>query len=263
MTLPVLKLSGDRKVANAVTNNGKLPKINNAFGLLSGKAFSCSTATSVCEEVCYAGKLERLFPNVRALLTHNWEAVRNAGLTDLVDMLQNMVNSFTLECDKEDKRRAKRGDSPVPRAFRIHWDGDFFSLTYANAWATIVEGNPEIAFWVYTRAFTNVLNVLPAFDALMRRESNNLAFYLSVDSDNLNHAKVARKEYTWARWAWLAETFADGKAEIEAAGSDARKYNCPENGGRIPLIDTKGSACLKCGICVDGRGDVLFSIRKR
>jgi len=56
-----LKRSNDRKVANLVTKNGKQAAMANTFGLPAGKEFSCPGATSICESVCYAGKLEKLF----------------------------------------------------------------------------------------------------------------------------------------------------------------------------------------------------------
>ena len=40
-----LKRSNDRKVANAVSPNGKTPTIANTFGLPAGKAFSCPGRT--------------------------------------------------------------------------------------------------------------------------------------------------------------------------------------------------------------------------
>lgn len=255
MALATLKRSADRKVTNLPSPNGKTAKIANSFGLPSGRAFSCLGATVVCEKVCYAGKLEKIYKGVAAVLLHNWEAVRNASLTDMVDMLQNMVNAFTADCDRAEARGAT-----VERAFRIHWDGDFFSPTYAEAWATVIAANPDVTFWVYTRSFDPAtLDVLPVFASMPTRD--NLSLYLSVDSANVAAAVAARKRHPWARWAWLAETFADGMADMPA--TDGKRYPCPENGGRIPLIDTKGSACIKCGICVDGRGDVVFSIRKR
>ena len=67
-----LKRSNDRKVANAVSPNGKTPTIANTFGLPAGKNFSCPGATSVCESVCYAGKLEKVYKGVKATLLHNW-----------------------------------------------------------------------------------------------------------------------------------------------------------------------------------------------
>jgi hypothetical protein len=250
--LPELKRSKDRKVTNGVSPNGKTATIANSFGLPSGTAFSCPGATSVCEKVCYAGKLEKIYSGVKNVLLHNWNAVQHATESDTVDMLQNMVNAFTADCDKA----AKKG--PVKRAFRIHWDGDFFSLTYARAWAIVIAANPDVQFWVYTRSFTDKLNVLPVFDAMGNRD--NLAFYLSVDSANVRDAGIARRVYPWVKWAWLAETFADGMADMPVEG---KRFPCPENGGRIALISDKGSACIRCGICPDARGDVIFSIRKR
>ena len=62
-----LKRSNDRKVANLVTKNGKQAAIANTFGLPDGKSYSCPGATSICESVCYAGKLEKLFKNVKLI----------------------------------------------------------------------------------------------------------------------------------------------------------------------------------------------------
>jgi ferredoxin len=251
----MLKRSADRKVTNLVSPNGKTAKIANSFGLPSGQAFSCPGATSVCEKVCYAGKLEKIYSGVKNVLLHNWDALRNATLDEMVALLDAMIHEFRLDCEKAEKK-----GNVVPRDFRIHWDGDFFSLDYAQAWANVIVNNVDINFWVYTRSFVSALNVLPIFDGIAK---DNLALYLSVDRANMEEAKAARKAFSWAKWAFLSETFADGKAEMAANGAEGKSYNCPENGGRIPLISTKGSACIQCGICPDGRGDVLFSIRKR
>lgn len=254
-----LKRSADRKVTNGIAiaaNSGNVRAvIANSFGLPSGKAFSCPGATSVCENVCYAGKLEKIYKGVANVLLHNWNALKDSTVDEMTILLQEMVDAFRVDCDKYDK---KNGGN-VERAFRIHWDGDFFSLDYAMAWANVISANADIAFWVYTRSFTNALNVLPIFDGMANRD--NLSLYLSVDSANIADAKVARKAFPFVKWAWLAETFADGRAEMPE--SDSKRYNCPENGGRIPLISAKGSACIACGICPDNRGDVVFSIRKR
>jgi hypothetical protein len=73
-----LKRSNDRKVANAVSKNGKTATIANTFGLPAGKAYSCPGATSVCESVCYAGKLEKIYKGVRDNLLHNWNLLKDA-----------------------------------------------------------------------------------------------------------------------------------------------------------------------------------------
>lgn len=262
---PLLRRSADRKVTNAVSPNGKTAKIANAFGLPSGRDFSCPGATATCERVCYAGKLEKIYKGVRDVLTGNFLLLREAGrpggeaaVSQMAILLGAMISEFVADCDKEDGKREKTGTAPVERAFRIHWDGDFFSFDYAQAWARVCRAFPDVSFWVYTRSFTTSLDVLPALAGL-----GNLSLYLSVDRDNVGDAVEARKRHPWVKWAWLADTFAEGREELAEVGAEGRRYNCPENGGRIPLISTKGSACITCGICPDGRGDVVFSIRKR
>lgn len=245
-----LKRSKDRKVTNAVSPNGKTPTIANAFGLPAGKAFACPGATSVCENVCYAGKLERVYKGVKNVLVHNFQTLLYAdylfGVYGMTDALAEMVEEFVADCVKRN----------AEMKFRIHWDGDFFSADYARAWATVCKAFPEVQFWVYTRSFTETLNVIPQIYGI-----DNLTVYLSVDSDNLTDAKIVRKAFPDVRWAWLANDFESGNAEMPV--TESKRYNCPENKGSIPLIDAKGSACVRCGICVTGRGDVVFSVSKK
>jgi ferredoxin len=118
---PMLKRSNDRKVANLVAKNGKTPAIANTFGLPAGKAFSCPGATSICESVCYAGKLEKLYKGVKNVLMHNWNLLKDADHDTMVDLLGNMINDFRKDCEKKNAKLL----------FRIHWDGDFFNDTYA------------------------------------------------------------------------------------------------------------------------------------
>ena len=115
-----LKRSNDRKVANLVTKNGKQAAIANTFGLPAGKDYSCPGATSICESVCYAGKLEKLFKGVKTNLLHNWELLRNADMETMYQLLNEMIIDFKADCVKKD----------APMLFRIHWDGDFFNDFY-------------------------------------------------------------------------------------------------------------------------------------
>ncbi len=134
---PMLKRSNDRKVANLVTKNGKQPAIANTFGLPAGKDFSCPGATSICETVCYAGKLEKVYKGVKAVLLHNWELLRNADESTMINLIQAMIADFKKDCDKKN----------AEKLFRIHWDGDFFNDTYANAWKTVINNNTDIQFY--------------------------------------------------------------------------------------------------------------------
>jgi len=237
-----LKRSMDRKVANAVSKNGKTPTIANTFGLPAGKAYSCPGATNTCESVCYAGKLEKIYKGVRDNLLHNWELLRNADEPTMVDLLEDMITDFKSDCDKRN----------AEKLFRIHWDGDFFSDTYTRAWQYVILNNPDIQFWVYTRVAT-------AADMLKNIE--NLSLYFSTDKDNKDIAIGLNKD-KGIRLAYLADTFAIGQADLKAMiGRVGAK--CPENKKAIPLIDKEGSACVKCSLCVYNKADIVFSAKKK
>jgi hypothetical protein len=237
-----LKRSKDRKVANAVTPNGKQASIANTFGLPAGKAFSCPGATSVCESVCYAGKLEKIFPGVRTNLLHNWSLLKDADYLTMLNLIAEMIADFKADCIKKD----------APMLFRIHWDGDFFNDTYTTAWSDVIKLNPDIQFWVYTRVKSA---------ALILKDVHNLSLYFSADSENVKTA-VDLKINSGVRMAYLAKNFAIGKADIkEMIGKPAAK--CPENNKQIPLISTNGSACVSCSLCVYSKSDIIFSSSKK
>jgi hypothetical protein len=229
-------------VANLVTKNGKQAAIANTFGLPAGKNFSCPGATSVCESVCYAGKLEKVFPSVKVNLLHNWDLLKDADGETMVRLLNEMISDFKADCIKKD----------APMLFRIHWDGDFFNDTYAYAWKVVIDKHQDVQFWVYTRVKSA---------ALILKNVSNLSLYFSADSENVKTA-VDLKINSGVRMAYLAKNFAIGQADVkEMTGKPAAK--CPENNKQIPLISTKGSACVSCKLCVYSKSDIIFSATKK
>jgi hypothetical protein len=232
-----LKRSHDRKVTNLATPNGKRSAIANTFGLPSGKNYSCPYATSVCERICYAGKLEKMYKSVREVLLHNWNLLKDADLETMANLLDDMVAAFRLECKAKD----------VEMIFRIHWDGDFFSDDYTKAWRAVILLNPDIKFWVYTRN---------PHAARMLRDLTNLSLYYSADNENHESAPEGVK------LAYLSDTFADAKRQLLAM-TGKPGASCPEQLKRIPLISEKGGACAVCRLCIDGKSDIRFSISKR
>lgn len=241
-----LRRSKDRKVAADVTASGGI-KIANAFGLPSGKDFSCPGATSVCEKICYAGKLEKIYSGVKNVLVNNFDQLKDATRVEMVALLDEMLDEFEKECDK-------KGGT---KSFRIHWDGDFFSMDYAIAWALAIEMHPNVQFWAYTRSFKKEINVIPVLAGI-----KNLSLYLSVDRDNLNYAKEIRKQYPAVRWAFLGESSESTKADMLSLVSRPGAI-CPENVKRIPLITERGGACISCNLCVAGKSDVRFAVTKK
>ena len=237
-----LKRSMDRKVANAVSPNGKTPTIANTFGLPAGKDFSCPSQTPTCAKVCYAGKLEKIYKGVRDVLIHNWELLKDADHDTMEELLMDMINDFKKDCEKRN----------APMLFRIHWDGDFFSDEYAFAWKHVVLNNPDVKFWVYTR--------VPSAAAMLK-DIDNLSLYFSTDADNKEDAINLNKQYG-IKLAYLADTFAIGQADMkEMIGKVGAK--CPENKKAIPLISTAGSACVSCALCIDNKANIVFSAKKK
>ena len=234
--------SKDRKVTNAVTPNGKQASIANTFGLPAGKAYSCPGATSVCETVCYAGKLEKIFPTVKINLLHNWELLKDADYETMVSLLNEMIIDFKKDCAKKE----------TPLLFRIHWDGDFFNDTYAYAWKQIIINHPTIQFWVYTRVKSA---------ALMLNGLENLSLYYSTDSENKDTGIELKTDHGISL-AYLAKNFELGQADMKAlTGKPGAK--CPENKKVIPLISQKGSACATCKLCIYQKSDIVFSATKK
>ena len=245
-----LRLSTDRKTANLSTANGKQAKIKNAFGMASGRDFSCPGATAVCEKVCYAGKLEKLFPAMRAMMIANFESVIALceSPRELRAELRAMVQGFVADCEKWN----------AEKAFRIHHDGDFVNRTYAQAWADVIREFPDVQFWVYTRSFTPGTNVVDIIANIP-----NLAVYLSVDSVNGGFARTILDEFPSVKIAALAQTSNDAALVIQdIRGNSKPGAKCPENVGAIPLITENGGACFSCGLCVKGKADIRFAIGK-
>lgn len=242
-----LKRTQDRKTANLSNAAGTQSVIANAFSLPSGTDFSCPGATSICEKICYAGRLEKMYKGFRGVVMHNFDLLKDADIDNMVTMLSSMVQSFENDCDK-------RG---VDKLFRIHADGDFFSLDYAKAWAEVIKIHSDVHFWVYTRSFTDKLNVIPVLANL-----DNLSVYLSCDAENMNAAQKIMKRYPYVKVAMLAETFAEARTAL-ATMTDRRAPACPELKKSIDLIDKNGGACVNCGLCVFNRNSVLFSTTKR
>lgn len=236
-----LKRSTDRKTANSVTP-GARPNVANAFGVPSGTNYSCPGATEVCEGICYAGKLERIFKGMRINVTHNFDVINSATGRQLVKLLDDMITEFEAECEKRN----------AEKLFRIHHDGDFFNLRYANAWVAVILNHPNVMFWGYTRSF----HLVHSFAGI-----DNFTLYLSVDSANIDQAIVTYAANPWVLLAALGETFDDAKALLAAMSANGAR--CPELNGALPLISVNGGACKVCGLCIFGRGNVLFSSSKK
>jgi hypothetical protein len=238
-----LKASKDRKVANAVTPNGKQASIANTFGLPSGAAYSCPGQTEVCGLVCYAGKLEKVFPSLNDLLLHNWNLVKDADADTTFALLDAMLADFVRTCDR-------RG---VQKIYRIHFDGDLFSATYTSAWIDVIRTHADVQFWIYTRVAQYAVQIHKA-------GLPNVSLYFSADRMNMPIADMLNRVYG-IRIAMLADTFQAGQAAMRSI-TGRPGARCPEQTGQIPMVSAEGSACARCGLCVFGKANIVFSISR-
>lgn len=246
-----LKLSTSRKVA-PVAHPTKGALIKNCFSLPAGRAFSCPGATDQCDPAaggyCYAGRDERRFPSVRALVEHNFNLLRDASIPEMVELLDAAVCEFVKAAERRD----------VVKWFRIHEDGDFFSVDYAKAWAIVIRRHPDVTFWAYTRSFTREVNVIPVLSGI-----ENLALYVSIDDDNRKIA--ARKMGAFKRRGVRAAVIADIEKvqEVSVKLTGRKSPVCPEIIGKIPLVnEDRVGACIACKMCPKGLQPVAFPVHR-
>ena len=151
----------------------------------------------------------------------------------------------------------RRHGRTLPLTFRIHWDGDFYSVAYAKAWAQVIRANPDITFWAYTRSFVGRVNVVPVLAGIP-----NLALYLSADVHNAAAARRVADAHPSVRIAWCGATWDEARTVADTVG-ELPGVRCPENTRKVPLVSDDGrGACDTCGLCVHGRKNIQFSIRK-
>lgn len=190
-------------------------------------------------------------PGVRFVLEHNLNLLTSAGSVEaMAELLAEMVGRYW--------RWAERKAYPMEdRIFRIHWDGDFFSVDYAAAWRKVIQANPRIKFWTYTRSFGEPVNVVPTLAGLP-----NLKLYLSVDQWNLYAAGEMLRAYPDVLVAGCAEDYRRAREMVPPERIKVAVI-CPENSGRIELNAKGVGACVTCKLCPDGRRDILFSTSHR
>ena len=160
-----------------VDGNSKITAENGSMEEPKPNAFSlphistCPGSTTVCRSSCYVHGLQKhaqetyqtYVQNERVLhrvLMSSKSSERAASI--LAEFIQDTVTSF-----------------------RWHVSGDIFSTRHAEWIDRVCDKARDVTFWIYTRSF----------DALPYLEADNLVVNLSADSDNLEAARVAQREY--------------------------------------------------------------------
>jgi hypothetical protein len=255
-----LKSSQDRKVGPRATWQAKkgrwVPYVKNSFSL--PPIDSCPGRTDLCASACYAVNFNN-FAGVDQSFARNFylllEAERTEGEEGMYLLLSDLIQRI--------RRSFIRSDvNPRDWVYRIHPSGDFFSLLYARAWRRVMEENPDIFFWAYTRSFQPECNVVPLLLGI-----TNFQIYISGDAENIVSAKQICSRYDLP----LAPLGIDATHGWELhEGRERRAIVCPENTGRLKLMkpdkqnpQNGRGACLDCRVCFKGRYDVIFIDDKR
>lgn len=224
------------------------PEFPNSFGLPAGA--TCPGQTGFCD-VCYGVNAEGR-TGVRNNLYSNLDELRGRSEIEMTELLREMMGDYRQAFDKA-------GLPSEHDIFRIHWDGDFFSGDYARAWRTVILGNPDTSFWTYTRSFGGPVDVVDILAGIP-----NLAFYLSVDAENIDAAMRIVKERQELKKPRIFLAFcAQDQYEAESLGLQAGKSLaaltvCPENAGTLPLASDGKGACVNCLLCIKRRPNILF-----
>lgn len=218
------------------------PHFPNSFGLPAGE--TCPGATAFCDAYCYAVDTEGR-TNVYRNMQTNLGILRDKTTEEMYALLSEMMSEYRVLVEKH-------GIAPHEDVFRIHWDGDFFSVEYAQAWREVILENPATKFWVYTRSFRDPVNVVPTLYGLP-----NLALYLSVDEGNADDAIAVRTDYPKILMAFCAEDQYQAEEVAKYVGK-TRTTVCPENIGKLALMSDGQGACITCMLCPKQRPNILF-----
>ena len=135
-------------MSKLLTQNSKIAKTGKKhgislynFGIPAYKSQSgliTCPAAGTCKIGCYAQQGAYMFGNVRPVFEWRLQVTQS---DDFITLMQS-------ELDAAKRKAAKRGQQVV---IRIHDSGDFYSVPYLKRWLVIMDTNPEIRFYAYTK----------------------------------------------------------------------------------------------------------------
>lgn len=140
----------------------------------------CPSSTETCRASCYVGGLEKAQKAIYALYQQNSQVIREIlaiGGGYAIDWADFVGERISKNC-------AEIG-------FRFHVSGDVFSAKYARWISEVCRAAPTIRFWIYTRSFDFVADLIDV--ATVR--GGNLALNLSADRDNYARARQLATQY--------------------------------------------------------------------
>ena len=130
------------------------------FNLPAGQ----STCGRLCPK-CYAHREQIRFPSVLTARTSRLVASQSPTFsTAIIDELNSLRK--------------------LPKYFRVHASGDFYSQSYLDAWTTIAQSFPTVTFYAYTKR-------LKHFDFSTLKSLPNFVLIDSLHFGGLNYGPIS------------------------------------------------------------------------
>lgn len=195
-----------------------------AFSLNLPAKVTCPGKTASCEEACYADK---------GRMRMNGALVTGRNLT----RLQKDVTSV-------ERMKLPKSDAI---AIRLLGAGDIFSLGFGRALFRLCDNNPKKRFWMYTRSFSILRQLLRE-----RQVPANLVLFVSADVDNIEDAK------------YMAEKYNLPIAYMGEVAEEVNAFTCPAiaNPAKLPLTKRKAEApCQRCKYCFNAKTEQMRLVK--
>lgn len=159
------KMKASSKNGVKVYNFG-IPAFKSITGLVT-----CPNARA-CVSGCYARSGAYLFSNVAKVFEKRLEITQQDNFSDI---MHHELNMLSLKNDKI--------------IVRVHDSGDFYSLEYLYKWLKVIENNPKIFFYAYTKRVKLLKSVkLPKNFKVIFSYGGSEDYFISPSTDR--HAKV-------------------------------------------------------------------------
>jgi hypothetical protein len=170
----MVKSTGEKAMPKLLAQNSKMKKSQVRlfnFGIPAFKSkdgFNTCPNAGICAKYCYAKKGTYRFSNVTNAYEYRLAATMKDSFVDLMNHEIQQVKASHV---------------------RIHDSGDFYSFQYFLKWKEIIEANPSVTFYAYTKQ-------VKMFKGLSLPSNFTLIYSLGgkldsmIDTETMRHSKI-------------------------------------------------------------------------
>lgn len=188
---------------------------------------SCPGSTAACEAVCYANR-GRYLMNGKWVTDHNWDVLQ--GDVTAVERIKWPMKSI--------------------KNHRLLGSGDLYSVPFARSMFRMCDQNPDAGFWMYTRSFAVLREILEE-----RAVPKNLVLFISADECNVAEAESMATLFDLP----VAYMGKEVRPDVDA-------FVCPKTNGSEHIKLSRRvaeTACQKCRFCIENSKPGFVDYRKR